>query len=442
MIYIQVLLDSVIMLLLCYALSGQPIRLEKSVVAWFFSFHGFCILLRLDVTHARSLFEMFNINNFDILPVNNPVFLLLMVCGLLILNSAWIRPASNMKTIVVTLLSFLIWILLRTFSISAAGLVLGDSASALFPYLHRTLTLLLAAGLYYLLLFKRGSGFLDDFSGLFSRVMLIQSSLAVLAIIVFSNFDTAFVLENLLFILIVFSLVISMNLWIIYEHNTRSRREKRFAAIEQYIPVIDELVSEVRARQHEFHNQLLAARSIVETSDSLQEAQSQMAAYTQEVIMRSDVREVLQIDSKVIGGFVYSKMKMAEVLKLTLTSRIHASFAAMATDEHQLIEIIGVLLDNAIEASYPGDEIIITTRRAADSAHTEISVLNPGAARSQEEFGQMFTRGYTTKNAGGGTRGYGLYNVKRIVLQQRGKIITRNTELDGIPYLSIGVLIP
>ncbi|SDS05814.1 GHKL domain-containing protein [Paenibacillaceae bacterium GAS479] len=441
MIYVQVLLDTFIMLFLCYALAGHSIGIKRSVILWFLWFHGLCLFLRIRLSSNSDIFAGLEVNNFDLLPVNNPIYLNYLLFGVAILNSTFIRPLSNMKVVVVTLLSLQIWILLRTFSIAATGLFFDIHASS-FPYFQRILTILLATILYYVLIIKRGTGFLANFSGVFTKIMLIQSSLAVLAIIVYSNFETTFVLENLWFILIVFSLVISMNIWIIYEQNKRSRQETRFSAIEQYLPVIDDLVSEVRARQHEFHNKLLAIHSIVETSLTLPEARSQITAYTKDIMMQIDVREILQIDSKVIGGFLYTKMKMAELKKMTLTTRIHALFSPMATDEHQILEIIGVLVDNAIEASFPGDEIILFVQRAESDSMTEISVLNPFAHRSNTEFMQMFAMGHTTKNIVNGSRGYGLYNVQQIVAWQKGRILTRNTERSGVSYISIGVLIP
>lgn len=444
MIYFQILLDSVIMLVLCYTLAGQPIRLEKNVVIWFLSFHVLCLLFRYQPTDSSLIWEVFAINNYDLLPVNNPILLFILMICVLILNSSLIRPVSNMKTIVVTFLSFLVWILLRTFSIAAVSFLL-DSEAAPFPYVHRSVTLLLAVLLYYVLIVKRGNGFLGDYSGSFTRIMLIQSSIVVISMVVYANFETSFVTQNLLLILIVFSLVISMNIWMIYEHNKRSRQEKRVSAIEQYLPVIDELVSEVRARQHEFHNKLLAIHSIVETASTLPEAQAQISAYTKDVMMQSEIREILQLDSKVIGGFLYTKMKIAELKKITLTPRIHALFGPMETEEHQLVEIFGVLIDNALEASYPGDEIIVTVQRADNNSLTEMTVMNPHPPKSSTEFKQMFHKGYTTKQrlqGGRSSRGYGLYNVQQIVFQQKGKIITRNTEYQGIPYICIGVQIP
>lgn len=437
MIYFQILLDTIIMLVICYALAGQQLQLEKKALIWFLFFHGLCVLFR----YQGSSIPGFEINNYDLLPVNNPVLLFILFLGVLILNSSLIRPLSDMKTVVVTFLSFLTWILIRTFSIAATGFV-TDQETVLFPYVHRGVTLFLALIIYYVLITKRGNSFLGDYSGVFTKIMLIQSTLVVFVMITYANFETSFVTQNLLFILIIFSLVISMNLWIIYEQNKRSRHEKRVSAIEQYLPVIDELVSEVRARQHEFHNKLLAIHSIVETAPSLPEARSQITAYTKDVMMQTEVREILQLDSKVIGGFLYTKIKIAELKKIILTPHVLALFSQVQTEEHQLVEILGVLIDNAIEASYPGDEIVVSVTRDQEQSFIEINVMNPHPPKTSTELMNMFSKGYTTKSQTHGKHGYGLYNVKQIVLQQKGKIITRNIEIEGIPYLSIGVLIP
>ena len=52
---------------------------------------------------------------------------------------------------------------------------------------------------------------------------------------------------------------------------------------------------------------------------------------------------------------------------------------------------------------------------------------------------QMFRRGWSTKANQG--RGYGLFNVRRMVEQHGGKIIVKNEEKNGNNYLTIGALI-
>ena len=52
---------------------------------------------------------------------------------------------------------------------------------------------------------------------------------------------------------------------------------------------------------------------------------------------------------------------------------------------------------------------------------------------------EMFRRGWSTKADQG--RGYGLYNVRKMVEQHGGKIIVKNEEKNGQNYLTIGALI-
>ncbi|MFI2856326.1 sensor histidine kinase [Paenibacillus sp. JSM ZJ436] len=440
MIYFQILLDTVIMLLICYSMAGQPVRFTKATVSWFICFHLLCLIFRYQRVDYTEWGAGFSVNNYDLLPVNNPVLLCVLILCVMMLNSSFFRPISNMKVIVVTFLSFLIWILLRTFSIAAISLLLEQDAEA-FPYVHRGVTLLLAGALYAAMIIKQGNHYLGDYNGIFLRIMLIQSSVMVLGLVIYANFETAFVTRNLLLLFLVFTLVISMNLWIIYEHHRQARHEKRVSAIEQYLPAIDELVSEVRARQHEFHNKLLAIHSIVETAGSLPEVRAQISAYTDSVIIQTGIREILQLDSKVIGGFLYTKLKLAEVRGMVITTQIYTSFHKIVAEEQQLVEILGVLIDNAIEASYPGNEIVVRVQ-ATQQGWVDLLVMNPGSPQSSTAFMQMFEKGYTTKSTAQGPRGFGLYNVKQLVVQLKGKLLTSNTEHQGGAYLSIGVRLP
>ena len=53
----------------------------------------------------------------------------------------------------------------------------------------------------------------------------------------------------------------------------------------------------------------------------------------------------------------------------------------------------------------------------------------------------MFDLGYSTKSKYANTRGYGLYNLKRIVDRHKGKLITKNSTIEGKNYITIGIVI-
>ena len=45
--------------------------------------------------------------------------------------------------------------------------------------------------------------------------------------------------------------------------------------IEQYVPIVEELISQVRARQHEFNNRMMAIEAVVTSADTIEEARNQ-----------------------------------------------------------------------------------------------------------------------------------------------------------------------
>ena len=235
-------------------------------------------------------------------------------------------------------------------------------------------------------------------------------------------------------------MLLVINIWSIVSQRNVINQQKRVEVMEQYIPVIDDLMSEVRARQHEFNNKLLAIYSILETAETLDDAKLKVGTYSKDVLMDDSIKELFICDNKVISGFIYSKIKLANLKNINIELNICASLKKIYTEEYEIVEILGILIDNAIEASKSGDTIFIKMNKIDDKL--EVTVCNPHPQLSNTEFMELFEKGYSTKDNGSKHRGYGLYNVKLITEKCRGKIIFKNTSIDNVNYLNIGVLIP
>jgi|GEM_PF-338900 len=437
-LFAQTFLDTLAMYLLSSFIANHQIKLDKNSVYWFLIFQLFCIIVRLEfISDTDIFFNQVDFLNYDILPVNSFDGVVFLLLSMLVLNSLFFK-LTNVEVLFTTILAFVLWILIRMFSVVAVG-VFMESDLFFYSYLYRMLTVLLTLILYYKLPVVLLNSYIIRKST-FAKIMLVNTLIAILLIVIYANFDTEMLLKNILYIAIVFSFVILFNVWIVYEQNNSVKREKRIDAIEHYLPVIDELVSEVRTRQHEFNNKLLAITSIVETANDLTTAKEQIQVYTQNVVMTNHLKEVLLSDSKVIAGFLYTKMKLAEAKKIHMKTEIHTNFQQLKIEEYEIVEVLGILLDNAIEACQPHDEIHIAIDRIEEKI--EIRVSNPYAFISNAMFMEMFDKGYTTKNVQSKSRGFGLYNVKQIVLQSGGKLITSNTEVDGRNYVTIGVQLP
>lgn len=150
-------------------------------------------------------------------------------------------------------------------------------------------------------------------------------------------------------------------------------------------------------------------------------------------------KSLLNCDSKIIAGMIFSKMKYAEMKKIMMVSEITASLKGKAVRELDIVEIVGILIDNAIEASNAGDTVFVRIEYSDEGL--SVLVSNPYMMQSATDFVRMFRRGFSTKGEGG-VRGHGLANVKAIVDHHRGKIITRNETVYEQNYVTIGVIFP
>ena len=135
---------------------------------------------------------------------------------------------------------------------------------------------------------------------------------------------------------------------------------------------------------------------------------------------------------------LFGKTKQAELRHIRLEIAITAALLHRSLSETGWVELIGILVDNALEASASGDTIFL--RAENENGMVRLTVSNPCSPVSNIELTEMFKRGWSTKADTG--RGYGLFNACRLVEQHGGKIIIRNERMCGQNYLTIGALVP
>lgn len=220
------------------------------------------------------------------------------------------------------------------------------------------------------------------------------------------------------------------------QHHAQSQQRSRL--LEQYLPMVEELVESVRARQHEFNNRMLAISAAVDMAATLDEAKSTVAGLVGQARLDVTDRELLRCDSKIISGMLFGKTRQAELRHIQLEIAITTALLHRSLSETGWVELVGILVDNALEASASDD--IVFLRVENENGMVRLTVSNPCPPMSNVELTEMFRRGWSTKADTG--RGYGLFNARRLVEQNRGKIIIRNERMCGQNYLTIGALIP
>ncbi len=389
-------------------------------------------MARLNVTVGAAYTALGLKLGFSFVPVDNVLLFIILIIGVLLISSTLLKIQDGKQSFCGTMAAFSMYLLCRfgatllllLFDMSELGLQIGSGV----------LTLLLVGVAVNLPWFSALRGILQ--SGTF-LVQLVSANIALFFMAVFTivSFNTERFRAHLYAVGIALLLLLLLDSVLLFFNARREEERKRIRMIEQYVPIVEELISQVRARQHEFSNRMLTIEMAVSSAESLSEAQKNVAALTQGLALSMNDRALLSCDSKIISGLIFGKIKQAEMSGISVCLALGGCFRKTALSETVWVEIVGILLDNAIEASKRGDTIWL---QSTEEDHAlALCVSNPHLPLSGTEFMNLFRRGISTKN--GSSRGYGLYQIQRLTERCSGKIITRNEVRDGKNYVVFGV---
>ena len=142
---------------------------------------------------------------------------------------------------------------------------------------------------------------------------------------------------------------------------------------------------------------------------------------------------LLKINYKLLAGVLFTMIHKAYERNITLDIRLTAVHFTSGIYEYQLVELVEILVDNAIEATSSGGTCYLTLGQLKDTM--QIRTSNPGPLATSEYIHNIFKSGYTSKNNELREHGIGLYKLSKIVNQNNGNIIVNNEIIDGIRHI-------
>lgn len=216
------------------------------------------------------------------------------------------------------------------------------------------------------------------------------------------------------------------DIMVLNQQRTITIQQQDIKDYQTYEPMAHDLISDILGKQHDFNNQMNAIRMLPYTYkdyDSLSDAIANYSTFLEEEFNES---ELLKINLPVVAGFVFSKIKEAEQKGRLISVKIKNRSLITPVPEYDLIRILGILIDNAIEATEPGHTFSLILDSRND--HVRIQTKNEGGEISSELRKKMFVRGYSTKTSAEvrTSRGQGLPNLKKLVDHYNGKIYLDN----------------
>lgn len=246
---------------------------------------------------------------------------------------------------------------------------------------------------------------------------------------------------------LMFILLAAVVVWGIWDWTKNSRRilkqEEELRTYQMYIRPLEEMVKEIRSSQHEFDNHLNALLGMHMTVDNYEELVERQSSYIREIKMdpRRKLVPLLKISDKILAGFLYSKIISLEDW-VEAEIQVGSPEILSGTSEHDLIEAVGTLVDNAREACTK-ERNRITMFLDSEEGRLVFEIENQVENMTLGDAMRFFEKGYSGKESpedmgkdAGRRRGYGLYNAKSIIERHGGSITVSLPCHDGMQFIA------
>lgn len=236
-------------------------------------------------------------------------------------------------------------------------------------------------------------------------------------ILVYAN---ELILNNLLITTLIVTISVISQI-LIYVSIIRGIKEnQKLKLSKEYNQVIDEIIQEIKQRQHDFANYRNTIQGIVEVVDEDKIGDAIRNYIKAENIYDNKINELIYIDNVIIRSIIYRSICKAKKYNIDFKYRINNKVLDNIFSYNEVPNVLNNLLNNAFEEVMKDGcikkNIEIKILKEDETPH--LIVKNQIADLNNVNINEMLTRGYSTKNIG--TRGYGLYNVEQIITLHKG----------------------
>ncbi|WP_300382242.1 GHKL domain-containing protein [Clostridium sp.] len=233
-------------------------------------------------------------------------------------------------------------------------------------------------------------------------------------------------IESIIVIEVLVLAIINMVLNIIFYQSkiNKSIRVKDLQVKSAYNPLLNDIIDNIRANEHEYKNHLNIIYSIIQVSKDINEVKERSKRYIGQLENASILNSVIRIENTIVKAIIYNKLIECEQFGIKLRYSIIGELDNLTLDDAELTIILSNLLNNAIEATKEIEYKVIELNIINEEGFFEIEIKNnvDDFLFKEQNLQGFFKRGISTKGKG---RGYGLYNVKKIVKKYKGEIFNK-----------------
>lgn len=257
-------------------------------------------------------------------------------------------------------------------------------------------------------------------------------SMAVFVPLTAKKIATSLYLDDYVYIFICIAVM-----WVLISQIQKYKTEDKIR--KQYYEGYAEVISQIRKSQHKFKNQMGVVLSMCETCHSYEELVESQKDYMGRLKQCELPNDAIVLEEPAVVALIYDKLMEAYEENIEVESEFLCSLAKTKVSDIVWVDVLGVVLDNAIEAirelGKPG-KIWISFKEEKGKAKVEID--NTYRPVDFNEVKNFYADGYTTKGKG---HGIGLHHIKNLIEKNHGQFAIRGKKRDGKDCVSAMIIL-
>ena len=209
--------------------------------------------------------------------------------------------------------------------------------------------------------------------------------------------------------------------------------------LQDYNKTLQDMYDGVRGFKHDFSNFIQALEGYAQTKDVKGiEAMCKSACKECQTINNLGALNPKVINDSAIYSLITSKFYLAQKENVTMNIDVNFDLKKLEIDTYKLCKVLGILLDNAIEASKNCEDKLVNVRFYCDKDLVSKFIVVENTYEDKNiDVVKIFEKGYSTKQEENDQHGLGLWNVMKMIKSdskiklttEKGKLFVQRLEI-------------
>ena len=270
---------------------------------------------------------------------------------------------------------------------------------------------------------------------LFERWDMAYAAVVFLSLVVFVPLTAKKVTSSLAMGDYLYIFVCLAVMWVLISQIQKYKTENTLR--KQYYEGYTDVISQIRKSQHKFKNQIGVMLTLCETCKTYDELVKSQKEYMGRLRQYDLPNEAIVLEEPAVVSLIYEKLMEAYEYNIEVESSFLCNLARTGVSDIVWVEILGVVLDNAIEAireQGEGGKMWISFRE--ENRKVLAQIVNTYRQVGVNELADFTKEGYTTKGSG---HGIGLHHISQIIWKNHGELVIERAVREDRDCVSVKI---